>query len=606
MAVRDLYTMLFNLLTFIPRLKYDIDDPIGVREVGPLNLDKHYDFIVVGGGSSGCVVAARLAEVGAHVLLLEAGGDGTYLSEIPAAVGATLGGEMDWSYLTTADGRSCLGMKKDECLWHAGKVLGGGSVVNGMLYVRGDREDYDSWGRAGNPGWYWDQVLPYFKKSQDQLREEYARNTAAHSTGGPLPTGDVAFKTPLSDQFLRAGHYAGYPVRDINAGNNTGFTFMQATIKDGKRFSTAKAFLKPLLGRSNLKIVTQAFVDRILISPKSKRAYGVTFTRLGQRYTVHSRKEVIVSSGVVGSPKLLLLSGVGPAHHLKSLGIKPVADLPVGENMQSHVGIGEIVFLLDKPVSFNPLRLLANPVNLLAYLRGEGPLSAVSGFEGMGIFRSGLDSTTTWPDIQLNLISVTPGVDGGLVYRRSINMDDQMFRKWQPLTLREGFTILPVIVHPKSRGVVRLKSRNAQTAPVILPNYYADPLDMQVMIKAIKVSLELGNSKFFRQFGAKFYDKPLEFCKKFVAYSDEYWDCAARYFTYPLYHDTSTCRMGPSTDPTAVVDPRLRVYGVTGLRVMDASIMPFVPSGNTNAACIMIGEKGADLLKEDWGLLYSQ
>ena len=186
----------------------------------------------------------------------------------------------------------------------------------------------------------------------------------------------------------------------------------------------------------------------------------MVFTRKGKRYKVRARKEVIVSSGVVGSPKLLMLSGIGPRHDLEQLGIPVVADLHVGQNMQSHVGTGEAVFTLEEPVSFNPIRIFTNPLNILSYLRGEGPLGAVSGFEGMGIYRTGLDQSTSWPDIQLNLISVTPGIDGGLVYRHSLNMDDQMFAKWKPLAFKEGFNILPVLVHPKSRGSVKLRSKN--------------------------------------------------------------------------------------------------------------------------------------------------
>ena len=595
---------LLGLITLLPRILKDLDDPTGVPQVKPVNLKKSYDFIVVGAGSSGSVVAARLAETSASVLLLEAGTDGTYLTEIPSAVGATLGSSLDWAYRTVPDGRSCLGMNSDQCLWHAGKVLGGGSTINGMLYVRGDQEDYNTWERKGNAGWGWEDVLPYFKKSEDQQNPQYARNTKYHSSGGPLPIGDLKFRTPLSDAFLHAGHYMGYPVRDINAGNATGFTVMQATIKNGKRFSTAKSFLKPIIGQPNLSVLPEAFVERLVISggyTDTARVEGVVFTRKGRRYRIRARKEVIVSCGVVGSPKLLMLSGIGPSKHLKQLGIPVVADLPVGQNMQSHVGTGEVVFTLEEPVSFNPIRLFTNPLNLLAYLRGEGPLSAVSGFEGMGIYRTGLDPSTSWPDVQLNLISVTPGIDGGLVYRYSLNMDDQMFAKWKPLAFKEGFNILPVLVHPKSRGTIKLRSRNPTDPADINPNYFDDPLDVKTLISAIKFSLALGNSKSFKKYGAKFYDRPIEFCLKHKPYSDAYWECAIRYFTYPLYHDACTCPMGPATDSTAVVTNRLMVHGVSGLRVVDASVMPELVSGNTNAACVMIGEKAADLIKQDWG-----
>ena len=592
---------LLGVLAFLPNLFFDLDDPIGIPQEHPTLLPS-YDFLIVGAGSSGCAVAGRLAQAGATVLLLEAGTDGSKVTEVPAAVGATLGGSLDWQFLTTADNSSCLGMEDGQCLWHAGKVVGGGSTVNGMLYVRGDREDYDAWERAGNPGWGWDSVLPFFKLSEDQLSPAYARDKAHHSVGGPLPVGDVAFKTPLSDAFLQSGREQGFPVRDINTGNSSGFTFMQATIARGKRQSSAKAFLRPALATGRLTVLTQATVLRLLWDRRGPRARGVEVERRGRRLRFHANKEVVLSAGVVGSAKLLLLSGVGPRYDLAHLGIPLVRDLPVGQAIQSHVGTGELVFTLEKPVSFNPLRLFANPLNLVAYLRGEGPLASVSGFEGMAIYRSGLDPSTSWPDIQLNLISVTPGVDGGLVYRRSLNMGDQMFSKWSPLTLQEGFTILPVIVHPRSRGTIKLSSTNPALPPIINPNYFSDPLDMAVMLRAIKFSLALGLSPSFQQFGAKFYDRPLEFCGGLQTYSDAYWECAVRYFTYPLYHDASSCPMGPAASGEAVVDAKLRVHGVRGLRVADASIMPNLVSGNTNAACIMIGEKAAAMIRHDWNL----
>ena len=583
-----------------PRLLGDLDDPIGVSEVFSPHLRAEYDFIVVGAGSAGSVVAGRLAETRATVLVLEAGEDGSLLSEIPGAVGTNFGTSQDWSYLTQPDGRACLGMKGGQCLWHAGKVLGGGSAINGLLYVRGDQEDFDTWARLGNPGWSWRDVLGYFKKSEAQLSPRYARDRQNHGLAGPLPVSDLAWRTPLSEAFVRAGHRAGFPVRDLNTGNATGFTVMQANIKDGKRVSSAKAFLKPARSRPNLDILTHATVEKILIS--KGRVWGVAVSRNGQSFTVRARKEVILSAGVVGTAKILMLSGLGPRKHLQHLGIPVVADLPVGQNMRSHVGTGEVAFRVREPVAFNPLRIYTNPLNILSYLAGRGPLAAVSGFEGMAMFRTGLDPTTSYPDIQLYMLTVTPGVDGGLVYRRSLNLDDQTFSKWKPLAFKDGFNIVPVLSHPKSRGKVLLRSRNPEDPPVIQPNYFSDPLDMQRMIRAINFSLSLGSDPEFRRFGARFYDEPIEQCRYLAMYSDKYWDCAVRHFTYPLYHDCCTAPMGPKHSRESVVDPELRVHHVQGLRVADASVMPEIISSNTNAACVMIGEKAADLIKTFWGI----
>ena len=590
---------LSSVLAYLPLLS-DLDDPIGVPEVFGPSVSPEYDFIVVGAGSAGCVVAGRLAESGASVLVLEAGEDGSFLTDIPGAVGTNFGTSQDWAYLTQPDGRACLGMKGGQCLWHAGRLLGGGSAINGLLYVRGDQEDFDTWARRGNPGWSWREVLGYFKKSESQLSPRYAVDRKNHGLAGPLPVSDLAWRTPLSDAFVRAGQRAGFPVRDLNTGNATGFTVMQANIKDGKRVSSAKAFLKPVKRQPNLTILTHAIVERILFS--KKRVRGVVVRRNGKRFTVRAGKEVILSAGVVGSPKLLMLSGIGPRKHLNKLGIPVVADLPVGQNMRSHVGTGEVAFRLSEPVSFNPLRIYSNPLNLLSYLAGRGPLAAVSGFEGMAMFRTGLDTETSYPDIQLYMLTVTPGVDGGLVYRRSLNMNDQTFRKWKPLAFQEGFNIVPVLSHPKSRGKVFLKSTNPDDPPVIQPNYFSHPLDMQRMIRAINFSLSLGSDQEFRKFGARFYERPLEQCKYFTMYSDKYWDCAVRHFTYPLYHDCCTAPMGPEHSRESVVDAQLRVHQVEGLRVADASVMPEIISSNTNAACVMIGEKAADLIKTFWGI----
>ena len=600
-------TLLPTLLTLLPRVLYDLDDPVGVPEVKPEQLLHQYDFIVVGGGSAGSVVAARLSEnPRVSVLLLEAGGDGTLLSLLPAGIGATLNSDMDWQYLTQPSPHSCLGMIRGQCLWHAGRALGGGSSINGMQYVRGDRQDYDTWEALGNPGWGWEEVLHYFRKSEGQTNRQYAADTRNHGTRGPMTVSDLSFTTPLADAFLEAGRRAGFPVKDLNNGNATGFTVMQVNMENGKRVSSARAFLKPATSRPNLTILTLARVHKITFTHEDSvsvpRASGVVFTRLGSTYHVGARREVIVSAGVVETPKLLMLSGIGPRHHLQQLGIQSVADLAVGENMQSHVGTGEVVFRVTQPVSFNYLRLFSNPLNILSYARGEGPLAAVSGFEGMAMYRSGLDSNTSWPDIQLSLISLTPAVDGGLIYRRSLNLNDRTFEKYKPIVFKEGFFILPVLLHPYSRGNIKLRSRDPEAAPVINPNYFSHPLDMPRLIESVRFSQRLARSPLFRRYGATFYQRPLTQCSHLPPNSDQYWDCAIRHFTYPLYHDCCTAHMGPSSDPTAVVSPRLSVYSVRGVRVADASVMPTLVSGNTNAACVMIGEKAADMIKQDWGI----
>ena len=285
---------------------------------------------------------------------------------------------MDWKYKNEPDGDTCLAMNDGKCSWHRGKALGGSSAINGMLYVRGDRDDYDQWSQAGNPGWSYEEVLPYFKKSMDQQDPILAQNTKVYGTGGPLVVETPSYRSVVSEALLKAASEAGYKVKDINDGEATGFAQVQMTADEGKRMSSAKAFLNPkVTKRRNLDVVLNAQVTQILI--KNSRAYGVVFARFGDKeskYFAYARAEVILSAGAIASPQLLLLSGIGPLIDLNYHGIPVIKNLPgVGKNLQCHVGTGEVIFTVDKPVASNPIRVFANPINLLDYfLNGNGPL----------------------------------------------------------------------------------------------------------------------------------------------------------------------------------------------------------------------------------------
>ena len=587
--------MMGILLLSVPFFKSDLDDPVGLDELGLAPIADAYDYVIVGAGSAGAVLANRLsARRDLTVLLLEAGGDGNLLSEVPFLAGTSLGTDMDWHYTTEPDGRSCLSMKDGRCVFHRGRVAGGSSVVNGLIYTRGNREDFDAWARAGNEGWSYEDVLPYFKRSEDQLDPERRRDFEFHGRGGLQPVSASPYKSGLAAAFLRAARELGFTVGDTNAENQFQFDRPSMIAKNGRRYSTAKAFLGPAKDRTNLRILLKAHVMKVMVN-NYKRAEGVIFKRHGKIRSVRARREVILCGGTIASPQLLMLSGIGPKKHLEHHGIRVVRNLPVGDGMQSHVGTCELVFTAEAPVTINPLRLITRPSELLAYFSGKGVLASPNGFEGYGFVRTGV-SPEAWPDVELIVLGAHVASDGGFLYRNVLNLRDAAYDKFAELQFREGFTLIPYLLHPKSRGRVRLRNSNPFSKPVIEANFFDDPRDVKAMIAGIKLALAMGETRAMKRLGARFFDKPNPFCKNFAAFSDPYWECVLRHFTYTIYHDTGTCKMGPASDPWAVVGPDLRVHGVEGLRVADSSVMPEIPSAHTHAACIMVGERAADLI----------
>lgn len=547
-------------------------------------------------------MASRLSEVrNWTVLLLEAGGHENEISDIPALAGYTQLSDMDWKYQTVppANRAYCQAMVGDRCNWPRGKVLGGSSVLNAMIYVRGNRNDYDLWESLGNVGWSFDNVLKYFMKSEDN-RNPYLAKTPYHSSGGYLTVQESPWRTPLSIAFLKAGMELGYQNRDINGEQQTGFMLSQATIRRGSRCSTSKAFLRPVRLRKNLHVAVNAQVTKVLID-KNRRAYGVQFIRNNRKYVVGAQKEVILSAGSLNSPQLLMLSGIGPAQHLAEHNIPVVADLKVGHNLQDHVGLGGLTFIIDDPITYTKDRF-QKPEVLLDYIINErGPMTS-PGIEGLAFVntkyapKSGL-----WPDIQFHFGPASVNSDGGDQIRKVTNLRDRVYNTvYKPLLKSETWTILPLLLRPRSTGWVRLKSRNPLHYPVIEPNYFAYKEDIQVLTEGIKIAMAISNTSAFQKYNSRPLTIPLPGCKHLELFSDEYWECSMRQFTFTIYHPCGTCKMGPTDDPDAVVDPRLRVYGVSNLRVVDASIMPTIVSGNPNAPVIMIGEKASDLIKEDW------
>ncbi|KAL2716008.1 hypothetical protein V1478_013684 [Vespula squamosa] len=482
------------------------------------------------------------------------------------------------------------------------KVLGGSSVLNTMLYVRGNRRDFDQWESFGNPGWGYDDVLPYFKKSQDQKNPHLARNTKYHSTGGYLTVQNCPYNTPLSLTYLQAAEEHGYKIVDVNGEQQTGFAFFQYTMRKGTRCSAAKAFVRPIKFRKNFHLSLWSHVTRILIDPSTKTAYGVEFIRNGRVETIFAKKEVVLSAGAINTPQLLMLSGIGPRNHLEDLGISVIQDSPgVGQNLQDHIALGGLIFLIDYQISLKT-SILTNLKYLLQYaIYEKGPLTSSIGLEAIGFLSTKYaNQTDDWPDIEFLITSGTINNAPDVAANAFCLTDDFYNQIHSEIINHDSFGILPMILRPKSRGYVKLKSKNPLDYPLMYHNYLTNPDDVNVLREGVKAAIAFAETSSLRRFGARLHNKPFPNCKHLPMLTDEYWECAIRQFTMTIYHYSCTAKMGPRSDPTAVVDPSLKVYGVEGLRVIDASIMPTITSGNINAPVIMIGEKGSDLIKKDW------
>lgn len=496
-----------------------------------------FDYIVVGAGSAGCVLANRLsAAPDVSVLLLEAGGaDAHPAFHTPPGWPTLLGSEADWAYGTEPEPH----IEQARVPAPRGKVLGGTSSLNAMVYIRGNRTDYDGWEALGSSGWSYENVLPFFKRSEDQQRGA----DAFHGVGGPLHVSDPAEPSPASIAFLRAAESLGHPTNpDFNGIRQEGCGLYQRTIKDGRRQSAAVAFLHPAMSRPNLATLTGVHVNRLTV--ERNRVVGVSCQENGTQSEIRAKKEVILAAGAFNSPKLLLHSGIGPADHLRDVGVPVVCDLPgVGANLQDHPMI-KVVFRTNQPF----------------------PISPDSNLAEAGLFvHTGIGAAGSAPDVQFHLAPVP--------------WPHPRFTCEGP-----GFTIAVNLARPASRGRVLLRSANPADAPCIQANYMAHPEDRLRMIHAVDIACAIGRGTAFEQYTAtQVVPAPAADLEAFVRQACE-----------TIWHPVGTCKMG--TDSLAVVNSSLRVHGIEGLRVVDASVMPTITSGNTNAPTIMIAERASELI----------
>ncbi|XP_074594873.1 oxygen-dependent choline dehydrogenase-like [Brevipalpus obovatus] len=587
------YDLITRLLDVVSSPGY----PLKLRD----KADLEYDYIIIGAGTAGSVVASRLSEVPENqILLLEAGGEESGFSMTPFVSDLLQKTEHAYLYRNQREKLCAWGHKDNRVAIPAGRGIGGGSGHNGMLYTRGNPLDYNRWEQLGATGWSWPEVFPYFLKLEhiaDKGKSPFDKGY--YGTDGPLGITGIREPALFSRVMLESAKSLNIPIGDGNGRNQTRIFLGQQTIERGQRCSTGRGYLSSASNRRNLDIVIHAVVHRILIDSKNKRAYGVEYKKNGKFYQVKARKEVILSAGALNSPKLLMLSGIGPKNELEKFGIPVIADLPgVGQNLQDHP---KTFLLYTSRPNVSTVYIRTEQIVRMAQMYADnygGPFG-VAGNEVKAFVKSkyALDER---PDISLGFIgSLTGSVFSNFINEYIYDYKPEVTKRYfVPNSYKDGFFIYAGNYRATSRGNVRLASKNVEDAPIIHQNYFQNKRDLDVIVEALKMGAKVMESKVAREkLGLKQFRNTLPGCEKYRQGSDEFYRCLAQTITITSYHQVGTCKMGAKEDVMAVVDPQLRVRGIKNLRIIDSSIMPEIVTANTNGPCVMIGEKGADIVR---------
>lgn len=494
-----------------------------------------------------------------------------------------------------------LGFQDNTVAATRGRVLGGSSVINYMLNTRGNSIDYDRWSALGNPGWSFQELLPYFIRLEDSHLS--TQSEQYHGRGGYQTIENPTYFSQASHVFVQAAQEAGFKYRDFNGRYQKGVAYVQGTLRNGRRCSSEKAYLQPARGRSNLKVLTNARVTKILIDAKSKTTHGVEFSRFRRKYLALASKEVILSAGPLNSPQLLMLSGIGPKEHLKEKGIPLIQNLPVGRKLYDHLAFLGIAFTVNSSILLSREQV-EEPLALLQFLEtNQGPMASLSMIEAIAFGRTKISRDDKgYPDVELLFLGGGFQIDRGLIFRKAFRISDDTYNNlFKPLENVPTFQIFPILLHPQSSGYVKLKSSNPFSWPRAYGNFLNTTNDIETLLEGIREAQRIIKSPAFQKFNAQLSPYKLPACGNLIFDSDDYWRCAIRHLSAPFNFDQmGTCKMGPSFDPEAVVDNTLHVHGVKNLRVVDPSVVPLPLSGHTNIPATMIGEKAADLIKEYW------